>query len=262
MIRVFFHSLEKLMASLIMLVKIPKEESFLVGDLYKGSNDIGSILFIFHGYFSSNRHGPAKLYDEIATHVLRLGISVVKFDCRGFGESEISFDCATYDTVLEDQETVVNHILSGNNYKNMYILGHSMGCSIAARLAKKYSATSKLLLLSPAVSFPSFPKNLFSDVQWLELKKFGKTERKGLIVNNITIQKMFCESNLEVLERLSCEIFIILPEEDQFYSLDDFYSVCSTLKCPQIFSVKHAEHNFLPRSTRVELFNYLSEVLN
>ena len=86
----------------------------------------------------------------------------------------------------EDQiETLINH-----NYKDIYVIGHSMGGVIAAHLASKYKQVKKLVLVAPAFRYFYF--------------KDGKVNIKGFNETLKNLPSMFKNMGTEkVLERIT-----------------------------------------------------------
>ena len=84
-----------------------------------------------------------------------------------------NFDIFTF-TLPAHEKTIVNDVkytdwidsaekqvefLIKNNYKTIYVIGHSMGGVIATHLAKKYSQIKKLVLVAPAFRYFYFKDN-------------------------------------------------------------------------------------------------------
>lgn len=77
-----------------------------------------------------------------------------KFDVYTFtlpGHDEIDYNIKKEDWIKATE----NHIemLISNNYKNIYVIGHSMGGVLATHVANKYKEVKKLVLLAPAFKY-------------------------------------------------------------------------------------------------------------
>ncbi len=65
---------------------------------------------------------------------------------------------ATKEDWIKSTEKNIEWLIS-NGYKNIYVVGHSMGAVIACHIARKYSEVKKLVLLSPAFRYFKFKNN-------------------------------------------------------------------------------------------------------
>lgn len=59
------------------------------------------------------------------------------------------------DKWIEKTEEIINFLIR-NGYKKIYVIGHSMGGVLAARLASKYTEVKKLVLLAAAFRYLEF----------------------------------------------------------------------------------------------------------
>ncbi len=81
-----------------------------------------------------------------------------KFDVYVFtlpGHEKTIVANVTHDEWIKEAEKQIE-ILIKNNYKNIYVIGHSMGGVIAAHLASKYKEVKKLVLAAPAFRYVNF----------------------------------------------------------------------------------------------------------
>ena len=62
------------------------------------------------------------------------------------------------DKWVEKTEEMINFLIK-NKYKKIYVIGHSMGGVLAARLASKYKQVKKLVLLAPAFRYLEFKED-------------------------------------------------------------------------------------------------------
>lgn len=75
--------------------------------------------------------------------------------------------------------------LLGHGYKNIYVIGHSMGGVIAAHLASKYNQVKKVVLVAPAFRYLDF--------------KDGKVNIRGISDSFKDIPEMFKNMGTEVV---------------------------------------------------------------
>lgn len=93
-----------------------------------------------------------------------------KFDVYAFtlpGHDEIDYNVKKEDWIKATE----NHIqmLINNNYKDIYVIGHSMGGVLATHVANKYKQIKKLVLLAPAFKYLALDeKGNFSLIEGLK----------------------------------------------------------------------------------------------
>jgi pimeloyl-ACP methyl ester carboxylesterase len=96
-----------------------------------------------------------KPFFQIADYLTLNGIATFRYDDRGVAQSTGSFADATLDILAADVEAVITN-LSGrgdHEFEEIILLGHSQGGLVAGRVAAKYNAVDKLILMaSPAIS--------------------------------------------------------------------------------------------------------------
>ena len=68
------------------------------------------IIVIIHGYFSSQKIGPAKLYVQLGRLFESLGYCVYRFDVIGVGDSDGKYGDFTFDTHKRDIVSIINFI--------------------------------------------------------------------------------------------------------------------------------------------------------
>jgi len=103
-------------------------------------------ILIIHGFAGGT-------YDEesIANYLEKKW----NFDVYSFtlpGHDKYSFRTSRYVEWIDATENMVE-MLIGYGYKDIYIIGHSMGGVLACYIAKKYKCVKKLVLAAPAFSY-------------------------------------------------------------------------------------------------------------
>ncbi|HRH44424.1 MAG TPA: alpha/beta hydrolase [Pyrinomonadaceae bacterium] len=91
----------------------------------------------------------------IADHLAKNGIGVLRFDDRGFGESEGTFGTATSEDFASDVESAVTYLKTRNdvNLNKIGLIGHSEGGIIAPMVAANSKDVAFIVLLAgPGIS--------------------------------------------------------------------------------------------------------------
>lgn len=105
------------------------------------------LVLLVHGFTASkDANFFPSLFDRLAT-----GWSVVSMDLSAHGESEGSFAEMDFDKLEADLDTV----LDAYDGREVVIIGHSMGGSLAYRIAARRSNVSGLVLLAPGFGIRS-----------------------------------------------------------------------------------------------------------
>lgn len=91
-----------------------------------------------------------KPFEILADHLTRKGIAVLRFDDRGYGQSEGQFRPATSEDYSQDVIAAINFL---NNYEEVSLdsiglIGHSEGGNIAPMVAAKNNEVDFLVLLA------------------------------------------------------------------------------------------------------------------
>ncbi len=115
-----------------------------------------AVVILSHGYAEHSGR-----YQPFATHLVENGFAVYALDHRGHGRSEGErANIKVFDEYVSDLSRFVNTVREKHPILKRFLLGHSMGGTIAAQLAiKQPEQIEGLLLSSPylinAVSVPA-----------------------------------------------------------------------------------------------------------
>ncbi|MBN1130359.1 MAG: alpha/beta fold hydrolase [Chitinispirillaceae bacterium] len=112
----------------------------------------GTWCVLCHG-FTGHRIGPGYLFVRLSREMETVGVSSLRFDFRGSGESDGQFKDMTVDAMLSDLSSAVRLVRERFVPDHLLILGHSLGGMIAALYCSKNNADG-IALLSP-VADPS-----------------------------------------------------------------------------------------------------------
>ncbi|MDR0421065.1 MAG: lysophospholipase [Prevotellaceae bacterium] len=131
-----------------------KENFKLAGTLTMPSREgTFAAVVLISGSGSQNRNEEIyghKPFLVLADHLTRSGIAVLRFDDRGFGESEGYNPNVTTENFADDVEAAVNYLLSRNEIDKTKIglIGHSEGGIIAPMLAAKSDDIAFIIMLA------------------------------------------------------------------------------------------------------------------
>jgi len=224
------------------------------------SLDVGEyshITLILHGYLSSNKIGPHRLYFQMARHLsTSLDSCVARFDCIGMGESDGDIENIDFDDFIFTYDCIIKYFAEIYGINSFFLIGHCVGANLALHIALRH--TSKILgliLISPSLTDHNSLDRLFSHRGHLELISKGFTSRKGLFVHG----SFFLDSNsreniLYALGLFPGNISVIESENDEYYLLTNKNNL---LPCHRYHCVSGADHNYLEPKSRNNLFNII-----
>lgn len=119
---------------------------------YHHAADNAPLAVFCHG-FTGQRMGPGYLFVKLSRALATIGISSLRFDFTGSGESEGAFSNMNTGTMLQDLSAVVAEVRTTLAPSKLILCGHSFGGMVAARTAGSFHADG-LMLLAP-VSDPT-----------------------------------------------------------------------------------------------------------
>lgn len=234
----------------------------LYGTLHKATNPKKPLIIIAHGYFSSNRIGPHRLYYMIAERLKEAGYNVVRFDLRAMGESDGKIEDARFNDHVSDLMVVIKSFRQRFNDSPIILVAHCIGCNVSLPFIEMCpSYFERVIYISPYFTTKRTLDAVFSAEQQEELKMKGHTYRKGLYSDAtfFTGRNDF-EAFVESVRRYSKLITVISARNDQFIPFNDidrFYE--ETAMTPII--IPAADHNYLDGEARKKLIRCICEIV-
>lgn len=226
----------------------------LYGTLHKAQFSKKPIVVIAHGYFSSNRVGPHRLYYQIASALELRGYNVVRFDLRGIGESDGYIEDVKYLDHVADLTTVLSEFRQRFNDASIILIAHCIGCNVSLPIINDHqNYFRKVIFISPYFTTPSTINAFFSQEQQKELFSDGHTYRKGIYADLSFFSGINDFSEFSKITRKHKDIIsVISAANDQFISLVDINEFYKETEQTPIIIAK-ADHNYLERDSREEL---------
>ena len=114
-----------------------------------------------------------------------LGYPVLRFDCRGCGDSEGDFETVTLSAHLSDIRRAVDILQEKCRTESIGLLGLRFGAALAAAVAAKDNRVKLLVLWSPVMNGNRYFQFLVQSQMAHELGNFGKvtSTRKSILSN-------------------------------------------------------------------------------
>lgn len=172
-------------------------------------------ILIIHGF------GGGTYDEEYLTNRIQL---IRNYDVYTFtlpGHDGIKSNMTEEKWINKTEEMI--QFLINNNYKTIYVIGHSMGGVLAARLASKYKEIKKLVLLAAAFRYLEFKDNEIDVVKSLTKVPTLAKEYKDEFISRL--QKMpipaikefmnTIKNNQEILKNINMPTLIIQGLDDK-----------------------------------------------
>ncbi|MFI2712239.1 alpha/beta hydrolase [Micromonospora sp. NPDC018662] len=237
--------------------ELPGAFGMLRGVIHHASAEVWVI--IVHGYFSSNRVGPYRLYFELAEALRRRGVTVVRMDLSGMGESDGRIEDIRFAHHVSDFELLQRTLRANAAPTDLHVVAHCAGCHVALA-AQRPDNLRSLSLIAPFIPGDrGFEGVMFTRTQWEQLRETGSTLRKGWYCH-----RSFFDST-EVLQRpfdaaLRRMTTLIYAGEDEMTPVADSERWANERRIRRA-GVSSADHNFTARAVRDRLFDLVSRTV-
>ena len=172
-------------------------------------------VLIIHGFAGGT-------YDEesIANYLELKGFDVYSFTLPGHEKS--FFNKVTKEDWINSVKEHLEMLIK-NKYKNIYVIGHSMGGVLATYLAVNYKEVKKIILAAPAFKYLTFEEDNFNFINALKnspqlFKDYEKDEIISRILHfKTSVIKEFMQlvdESQELPSKIKCPVLIIHGDKD------------------------------------------------
>lgn len=245
---------------MITYYSIKSQSNELRGLLHNGYKNIPVV--IVHGFFSSNKIGPYRLYYELAEFLSERGFSVLRVDFSAMGESDGSIELTSFETHVNDLCTVIRNLAETKQVNKVHIIAHCIGCCTSLSCLEKVGQhIFSLNLLSP------FIPNEDNYTALLGKRELNKIKNDSFCIHNgMHCDKSFIDAGLILNdtcllnEAKQRSLKVYFPEKDQFVDTNEQIEWANTYNV-DYQTIQKADHNFLNQSARQQLFNNIYENL-
>lgn len=230
----------------------------LCGSVHNGSLPVP--IVIVHGFFSSNRIGPYRLYYLLADQLNQLGYTVYRMDFSSMGESTGDIFATTFDCHVSDLCAIIDYVLQQSKTLQVHIIAHCVGCCTCLEALKyKESKIKSVTFLSPFMPCPSNFKSLLGVYDYQSYLNNDSIWHKGMYCDKSFMDAGFHIRNPELLKIADAKSVMA------FFSGDDELSpISESILWAKEFGVHYsiipaANHNYLDTEARICLFKRLTE---
>ncbi|MBD3321029.1 MAG: alpha/beta fold hydrolase [Chitinivibrionales bacterium] len=180
----------------------------------------GAPWIVFCHGFTAQRMGPDYLFVKLSRRLAAQGISSLRFDFAGCGESQGHFFDMTLSTMNEDLVSAIRFVRRRWGTHPTFLLGHSLGGSAAALCASRVKASGIALLAPLSRPYKTFMGRKKSVI------KAGRNSR-GLYEygpHQLAMhfaEDMKCHDPLTALSGFSGDLIIFQGSADQSVSIGE-----------------------------------------
>lgn len=215
-------------------VELTVNSEIMRGYHYQTNSD--KLVVMFHG-FTGNKTESGYMFRKLSDRLVKENIDSIRFDYLGSGESDGLFSEMTLDHLITQAKTVLEYSNS-HNYKEIIILGFSMGGALALNLLQ---GANKAILISPAISF--FAKQDKNNYPVLEN---GNYDLNGYELNK-NLFDSFDIDYFTLAAQYNNPVLIIQGEKDLAVDPKGSIKLQSSFKNAEILMIKDASHVYQNR---------------
>lgn len=158
-------------------------------------------------------------YIMLAEELNKQGISALRFDFRGCGESDGLLGESHISNRLHDLKAVIDYTNQVLGYKNIGLFGSSMGAFISFILASSDPRVKVMVSLSSPYSMAELFERDKNDDERIEID--------GIIFGKNFIDNIKSHGNIEknILENINCPTYIFHGDSDNLVPLEHAYKL-------------------------------------
>jgi len=206
-------------------------------------------VLLIHGFVGGN-YDFGDLINELQVNK---NIDVFSFTLPGHDLTIVKD--VKYQEWIHEAERQMQFLIN-HNYKEIYVVGHSMGGVIASYLASTYSQIKKLVLVAPAFGYFSFKegsldikgfnesiknmKNAIMDETEITFSRIIKTPISTMLEFTKLVNKYY-----ESVKHIYCDTLIIHGNDDQIVPKEASDYAYSSIKAKNVhlYNMKNVNHN-------------------
>lgn len=193
-------------------------------------------LVMFHG-FTGNKMETNRMFLNIDRVLKERGISSLRFDWYGHGESDLDFSSLESNILLNQGQAILDY--AKGKYEKVYLLGFSMGGAIAINLLK--SQPDQLILISPAINM----YDILSKIYKSNLKIGADfVDLNGLKLSNKFVESFKTVSYKDHLNQYPKPVLLIHGTHDQSVPIDLSRSLSKNIQNLKYLEIQGANHGY------------------
>ncbi len=219
---------------------------FQIYELPEQSKKEYPVILMLHG-FTGNHIEPSFLFPRFSKEAAKLGFATVRFDFKGSGNSDGEFYEMTSETELNDAQEILNSIIADSRFdkNNIFVLGLSMGGTVALRLIGRNPKKFKGCILWSAASYNKelFARS-FEEKKNVMLKTEHGYDLGGIEVGERFIAEITSYSAIDEASTFPGPYLLVHGENDQTVPLSMSKKAKENLKNVTLVTIPNADHTY------------------
>lgn len=208
-----------------------KQKEKLSAIIHQPSKKTNKLAIICHG-FASNKN--ALWIPKLCNTLAKKGITALRFDFSGNGQSEGKFENSNCEKEKQDLHAIITKL--SKKYTKITTIGHSMGGTIILMNSSQEPAVKAAIAIAPAIHTNKVEKKLLTIKEKKELHKKGKI-RIHIQNQHYTLTKQFFtafekQKVLKNIKKTKAKLLIIHGSEDHTIPLEE--SQTAKKQAPQL----------------------------
>ncbi len=217
-------------------ISIIVEGEKIIGIFNEPEKETNTCVITCHGLLASK---DSQKYIMLSEALVLQGISSLRFDFRGCGESSGKLESSHITNRTKDLDAIVNYIVQELGINKLGLFGSSMGGFLSISLASKNSNIKALVSLAAPISISElfFANN--SDIDFYEVEGFGFGRE---FLNDI---KAHGNLSNEIINNITCPTLIFHGDLDPLVPITHAERLYNSLKSKkELKMIKGGDHIF------------------
>ncbi|MEJ8546376.1 alpha/beta hydrolase [Brevibacillus borstelensis] len=182
-------------------------------------------LLICHG-FVGNRIGVDRLFVKAARDLAMSGLTVVRFDYGGCGESEGDYGAGGLDLLVRQTREVIAFLRSrkqGRAARRILLLGHSLGGAVSVITASLEQNIEGLILWAPVPRPFADIVRIVGEAGYEEAVQYGRTDHRGYSLQESFFQSLHAYDPLQQAGQFLGDVLLLHGNRDEVIPLDSLF---------------------------------------
>lgn len=204
-----------------------------------------SVVIITHG-IGGNKLGHKYVFKQMADACTKKGISSIRLDFAGSGESDGNFEELMHSDQVYQLHNIITEAIVKYGYKNIYLCSTTIGCYSVWHNANKFAEVKAVINWNPITNFDRYYNNAKGHAL-----DDGSIDYNGLYSNPTYL------TDLSTLERtipmLNVPVLMLQGENDKEYAFGDARQLCQERNWKYLM-VSNGDHLWNGKNVREYLF--------
>ena len=216
--------------------------------------------FVLGHCFTCSRH--TRVLIDLSDTLAGLGLSVLRFDFSGNGQSQGRFEDSTYTKQIGEMTAAVG-FMKQRGAEQLLVGGHSMGAMVSLFTASEKGEIAGVIALATGAA-PMDPNRVLSSSQKQQLQDTGQVPfaSRG---RDLTLNRAFFEDAdqyrlEEAIARIRCPVLLVLASEDVITDPQPVKALLADAPPNlDLFEVPGADHMFSSRESREKVMDHVTQ---